>query len=355
MTDDSQKPKKILIIDLDNVGDVVMASFLPRELKELYPDSQIDVLIKEYSQEVLANNPFVNELIIFNPPWLGDLLNKRFNWQDSWWLIKKLSSRKYDLAVVVDADWRKALIAKMARIPQRVGAGKKRAQLFLTRPVPYEKKAVKHVVEYNMDLLRALGGGHEEVGLEIFINRDATQWADDFFHSHDIKFSDVVIGIHPGAGDSAKVWPEENFISLINKLAAGQKIKILVTESKGDSHAAAIVAGVNNGRVIAVENISVIKMAAIFKRCKCVISGDTGPMHLAVAVGTKVVAIFGPTDDRRFGPYGKGHIVVRNELACSPCGGGSRCAERECMDSIDAEQVLDAVEEIIESRGKNNG
>lgn len=346
------KPKKMLIIDLDNIGDVVLASFLPRQLKELYPDSQIDVLIKEYSQEVLANNPFVNELIIFNPPWLGDLLHKRFNWRDSWRLIKKLHSRKYDLAVVVEADWRKALIAKLAKIPQRVGAAKKKAQLFLTRSVPHTEKIVKHVVEYNMDLLRPLGAGDEEVRLEVFIDERTRQWADDFLSGHNIKFSDIVIGIHPGAGDPAKVWPEEYFISLVNKLTAEQKIKILVTESKGDKHAAVIVAGVNNDQVIAVENISVSRMAAIFQRCKCVVSGDTGPMHLATAVGAKVVAIFGPTDERRFGPYGKGHMVVKNELECSPCGGDPHCAEYECMDSIDVEQVLEAVEELC--RDKND-
>ncbi len=338
---------KILMIDLDNVGDVVMASFLPRALKAMYPDSYLGVLVKEYSQDVVRHNPFVNEIILFNPPWLGDLLDKRFTWSETAALIKKIKVAGFDLAIVVNSDWRNACLAKLAKIPKRIGMDQKKARYFLTETVAFEDDPQKHTVEYNIDLLRILGAKEVKAGLEVFVDENTRQWADDMLESQGIKKGNIVIGIHPGAGDPAKVWPREYFIKLINRLLEDKRIKILITESKGDNIADSIIAAIDNDRVKIARNISILKMTALLKRCDCVVSGDTGPMHLAVAVGTKVVAIFGPTNHWRYGPYGKGHVVVRKELSCSPCGDGSDCTKLDCLKNITVEEVLLKIKALI--------
>lgn len=338
---------KILIIDLDNMGDVVMASFLPRALKELYPDSYIGVLVKEYSQDILRNNPLVNELIIFNPPWLGDLLDKRFSWKQTRALIQKLKLARFDLAIVVNSDWRKALVAKMAGIPKRIGADKKKASLFLTTSVAYRHDPGKHTVKENLDLVKALGYQKNEVNLEVFVDDDTQCWAEEIFTKNNLKKGEILIGIHPGAGHPARIWPSENYIKLINQLEQDQNVRVMVVGSHGDQVIKDIKDKINKYKVIFLWDISILQMAALFQRCACVIAQDSGPMHLATAVGTKTIAIFGPSDPRKFGPYGQGHIVVRKEMSCSPCGSDPECDRLDCIKKISVDAVLGKVKGVI--------
>jgi lipopolysaccharide heptosyltransferase II len=338
---------KILIIDLDNVGDVVMASFLPRALKSLYPDSYISVLVKEYSQDIFRHNTFINEMIIFNPPWLGDMLDKRFTWQQTKTLVKKLKTYKFDLAIVVNSDWRKALLAKLACIPIRVGANKKKSRLFLTKPVAFRKDPGKHTVQENLDLLKALGYKHEDAALEVFVDKDMRQWADRILLKNNLESGELLISIHPGAGHPARIWPAENYIKLINALQSEPKLKIVVAGSAHDHVIKEIEHMINKDKVIILQDISILQVAALFKKSACVVAQDSGPMHLATAVGTRVVAIFGPSNPSKFGPYGKGHIVVRQEIPCSPCGSDPECEKLDCIRNLAVEDVLKGIKALI--------
>ncbi len=338
---------KILIIDLDNVGDVVMASFLPRALKELYPHSYIGVLVKEYSQDILRHNPFVDELIIFNPPWLGDLLNRRFSWRRTKSLAGKLKNSRFDLAIIINSDWRKALLAKIAGIPSRIGADKKRSSLFLTVPVKYDNDPAKHTVQENLDLLKALGYKKNEIKLEVFIDDDTLHWAEGILEKNNLGRQESLIGIHPGAGHPARIWPAENYVKLIDALEQDPKVKVMVVGSHGDHIIKEIKDKTNKYKVIFFLNISVLQMAALFRQCACVIAQDSGPMHLAATVGAKTIAIFGPSNPRKFGPYGPGHSVIRKEMPCSPCGSDPECNRLDCLKNISVNEVLEKVKEVL--------
>lgn len=329
------------------MGDVVMASFLPRALKELYPDSYTGVLVKEYSQDILRNNPFINELIIFNPPWLGDLLDKRFSWQQTKALIRKLKLAKFDLAIVVNSDWRKALLAKLAGIPVRVGANKKKAFLFLTKPVSYHNDPGRHTVQDNLDLLKALGYRKNEVNLEVFVDDSTQHWAAEIFTKNNLAKGESLVGIHPGAGHQARIWSSENYIKLINELEQDRKVKVMVVGSHGDQVIREIKDKINKYKVIFFWDISILQMAALFQRCACVIAQDSGPMHLATAVGARTIAIFGPSNPEKFGPYGKGHQVVRKEMTCSPCGSDPECDRLDCIKNVSVSDIVAKVRGVL--------
>ena len=337
---------KILLIDLDNIGDVVMASFLPHYLKILYPGSHLTCLVKEYSREVLSANPFIDMMTIFNPPWLGDMLDKKFSWSRTRALVKTIREGKYDLAVVVNADWRKALIPWLARIPVRVGVDKKKAGFFLTKAVTYKYEPSRHTVDYNADLLKALGEKEPKPKPEVFITPEAKSWAEEFLRKNDTRRDACLIGIHPGAGHPARIWPVENYVRLINELLTNSRCKVMVIGSNSDHSIREIKSKINKYQVIFVSDISVQRMAALFQRCVCVVAQDSGPMHVATAVGTRVVALFGPSDARRFGPYGEGHIVVKPEIDCSPCGSDPVCAKMDCWKQVTVEKVLKAVKQL---------
>lgn len=331
---------KILLIDLDNLGDVVMASFLPRAIKELYPDSYLGVLIKEYTREVVKHNPFVNETILFNPPWLGDMLDKRFTWIATAILIKKLKLSRFDLVIVVNSDWRKVLLAKLAGIPERVGANKKKAGLLLTKPGAYREDPGRHAVLDNLDLLKTLGYTTEKIQLEVFVDNDTLHWADGILKKNNLGKGESLIAIHPGAGHPARIWPAENYIKLINELEQDRDVKVMVVGSHGDQVIKKIKDKINKYKVIFLWDISVLQLAALFKKCSFVIAQDSGPMHLAAAVGTKVIALFGPSNPIKFGPYGAGHVVIRKEMPCSPCGSDPECARLDCIKTITVDDVI---------------
>jgi lipopolysaccharide heptosyltransferase II len=343
---------KILLIDLDNIGDVVMASFLPHYLKILYPGSHLTCLVKEYSREVLGGNPFIDMTIIFNPPWLGDMLDKRFDWPRTRELVRTIKADKYDLAVVVNSDWRKALIPWLARIPLRVGADKKKAGFFLNKAVTYKFDKAKHTVEYNADLLRALGEKDPQPNLEVYVTAEAKRWAEEFLAKNDVTKKTCLIGIHPGAGHPARIWPVENYVELIHEMLKAPNAKVMVVGSNSDHSIREIKSKLNKYQVIFVNDISLQNMAALFQKCTCVIAQDSGPMHVATAVGTRVAALFGPSDPRRFGPYGEGHIVVKPDIDCSPCGSDPVCEKMDCWKQVTVGRVMSAVKQLAKLKIK---
>lgn len=339
--------KKILVIDLDNIGDVAMASFLPRSLKKLYPDSYVAFLAKEYSAGVVENNPFVNEIIIFNPWWSRDRLNRSFKLWDALRLILRIRALKFDMAFIVNADWRKAALAFVCGIPLRIGESKKRASLFLTKLIPFVDDPKKHRVTYNTELLKIAGGRDEEVTLEIFPSVNAKNWAQDFLAKNKIAADTLWVGIHPGAGHPARIWPAAYFVQLVKLLLERQNIHVLLFGTDRDKNVQEIANTIQSSRLTVVKNIDVQQMAALFQKCAVVVAQDSGPMHVAVAAGAKVVAVFGPSNEHRFGPYGREQKTMTANVSCRPCGSDPECDDRQCLLQISPEQVFKAVEEVL--------
>lgn len=338
---------KILIICLDNIGDVVMSTILPRALRRKFPDASITYLVKEYSKDVVASHPLVDETIIFNPSWLSDPLKKHFTFNQIVRLVKYLRLRKFDLSLVVNADWKKALLAYLSGIPERIGARTGKSDLFLTHRVPYEPTDTRHMLENNVDLLKTLRIDTTGLIPEIFSDSDAEALVNEFMEKNGLTGQKDIVGIHPFSNNPARAWEIEKFAALADKLVDEKGVSVLFMVRGGDSRADEILRLVNEQKIYISGDANLAQLMAFIKKCSVFVGNDSGPMHLAAALKVPVVAIFGPSNPVHFGPLGTNNIEVRNDLPCSPCSSSPDCRSLECLKSITVGQVYKAVSQLL--------
>ncbi len=273
----------------------------------------------------------------------------------------ELANQEFDVAINLRFDfWWGALLAYLAGIPEIVGYDRPGCGPFLTKALPYIPRC--HEVEQNLrlvsnllDLQSPLVPEARAYPLRFEPTPADEQCVDDLLARHAVPEGGRLIAIHPGAGAPVKLWTAAGFTALAQTLVEKHGVTVLITGSPAERALASEVAGALDGRnvIVVAGETSLGQLAALFRRCAAVIGVDSGPLHLAVAVGTPTVHLFGPSDPAAFGPYGDSarHAIVSAEMDCAPCGRldipASELDEHRCMLTIEAKQVLSAVEEIL--------
>ncbi len=338
---------RILVECLDNIGDMVMSTVLPRALRKRFPKVSITYLVKEYTRDVVSSNPFVDEVMIFNPSWLSDHLKKQFTFRQIVKLIKDLRVRKFDLALVVNADWKKALLTYLAGIPERIGHKRKKAGFFLNRTVIYQNNQTRHMMEDNLDLLKVLGIKEEGDIPEVFSNAQSDKFVYEFMKEKGISPEKRIAGIHPFSLNPSRSWEITKFAALCDKLVLEKGMAVFLLIRKGDSRANEMLKLIHNNQTYVTNDSNLAQMIAFIKRCSVFVGNDSGPMHIAAALKVPVVAIFGPSNPVRFGPLGESNIVIKSNLPCVPCSSSPDCETLECIKSIGVEEVSHAVDKLL--------
>jgi heptosyltransferase-1 len=197
-------------------------------------------------------------------------------------------------------------------------------------------------------LLNSIGIPINAVEYRVSVSNQDRKKVDEILKKHGINGTKFFIAINPVAKWETKLWPNDRFASLADKIISEYKVKIVFTGSPHDDPIIQDILFSMKGRAMNLAGRTTLKMlAALYEKAALVISTDTGPMHLAAAVGTPVVALFGPTAPWRTGPYGTGHQVITAEMGCSPCF-KRRCETINCMHRISVEQVLNGVRRVFE-------
>lgn len=274
-----------------------------------------------------------------------------------------MRQKSFDLAIVLRFDhWWGALLAYLAGIPRRVGYDIAEVRPFLTDIVPYSPK--RHEVEQNLALVEQ-GSGVSDQGLgiraqganwllEFHLTAEDEGFAEGYLAGRGVEDGDLLIGIHPGAGAPVKLWRNKAWAQVADTLAQRYGVRVILTGSVGESSLCrAIAEGMTTKPIVAAGETSLGGLAAIMARCRLVLGVDSGPLHLAVALGTPTVHLFGPVDSRAFGPWGDPahHIVVTSEMDCIPCNrldyAPAELDRHPCVRNIAVEQVLEAVERLL--------
>jgi lipopolysaccharide heptosyltransferase II len=353
----------ILVVKLSDIGDVLTATPALRALRESFPAARLDALVPPNSAPVLAQSPLVDDVIVFDkfqydrpidafkPSSLAALV--RF--------ARDLRRQHYDCLVILHhltTRWgtlKYAALALTSRAKVRVGLDNGRGW-FLTHRVCDRGFGARHEVEYWLDVVGTIGAETEDTSLEITIGAD-----DENFASEQIPITNdqcPLVAIHPGSGgySLARRWSAEGFARLADALAErhGARIVLVGTPADGVSQVASLM----NSEAMDLEGkTNLSQLAAILKRCDLFIGADSGVMHLAAAVDTPLVAIFGPSNHRAWGPWPRDgrHVILRADLPCSPCSYvGYRVGQREgcqamtCMKAIAPEMVLAAAERLLQ-------
>ncbi|HEU4963870.1 MAG TPA: lipopolysaccharide heptosyltransferase II [Bacilli bacterium] len=348
---------RVVVIKFGAIGDMVFTTPLLREVSRFA--SHVGVLTLPWSRAVYEHHPEVDRLHLFDP-WRAQGFGRV---KLAWRIVRELRRERYDLAVILHRSPLAPLLALLAGIRQRIGFAQRGGRLLLTGAVPFDGE--RHEVLRNLSVLEAIGRegalGSLVPRTEMFLPQETS--LDPFFRKK-AGADDSVIGLFPGGGVNPgmtfayKRWPVEKFARLAQRLVAdGHRVAIFGgREDEELCHAVQeAIGGVGYWGI----GRSLAEFGRSVQRCALFVGGDTGPLHIAAAVGTPTLALFGPTDPRLVAPLGELHRVMRLELPCSPCylhGKPGDCREEHrCMRELEVEAVWERVQEMIGQRSEGVG
>jgi len=343
--------KKILVMRYRFIGDTVLTVPFLRNLRLAFPEAEIDLMLEPFSGQVLAGCPYVDRVIPFEFKTIHTYSaaaerSKLAGYLHYWKLIR---SGGYDAAFVLKRSLSSALLVRLAGVPRRIGFDTEGRGLLLTDRVTYRQD--QHEVENFLDCLRVLDIPITSKALELWPTPENNRKMAALTAQAGWRDEDLKVVIHAAASLPAKQWPLDRFAAVMTVLRDRHHARFVYTGSAADKelYRAIEKLGPFNGLdlcgVTSVrENLSVYKSADLF------FGVDSGPMHMAAAMGVPVVALFGPTDERKWGPWGEGHTVVTKRLSCHPCK-PHKCADNECMKLISMQDALAALEKHLAVRG----
>jgi heptosyltransferase-1 len=343
----------ILIVKMSAIGDVIHTLPALNALRRHFPEARITWLVEEAASSLVMGHEALDRVLVSSrKSWLRRLSMSR-DWgsiREGYRFIAELRDTEYDLILDFQSLLKSGVLVGLARGKRKIGFDKgmehmERSYLFLNervRPVSMDH----HALVRGLMLLEAIGVPADEIAYRLPIGEKDRERASRLLMSHKVGRSRPVVVLHPVAQWETKLWTTDRFAALADRLLEEMNAQVVFTGGKNDRRTiGAILSHMRNEAVNLAGRTSLKTLAALYEKSGLVISTDTGPMHLAAAVGTPVVALFGPTAPWRTGPYGGGHQVVRAGLECSPCF-KRQCATKECMERISVQQVLEAVRKV---------
>jgi lipopolysaccharide heptosyltransferase I len=329
-----------LLVRLGSLGDVIHAIPAAAALRAKYPDARIDWLVDPRYVPVLQLVEGLSEAIAFDPRGaIGVSLAT----------IRKLRRVKYDAVVDLQGLLKSALLARGVGAHRVIGFPREHLREPLARILYSETPDPgrdPHVVSKNLMLMRALGVDDIPVTFPLKLPRTVT--ADTVAAGFG---SEGYAVINPGAAWPNKRWPPQRFGALAAEIRERIGVRSLVLWGPGEEDIASLVVGASRGAADLAPKTSVIDLFAIARRAKLMVSGDTGPLHIAAAVGTPVVALFGPTFAERNGPWDRGDITISRAARCF-CHYERKCRLLQpCIDDIAVDEVVSAAEYRVAARG----
>ena len=339
---------KTLVVQTSFLGDTVLTFPLLAEIKRRFPDSKLSVLCTPAGQELLSGHPAVDEIIV------DDKKKHDRGWFGLWRKARLLGGKGFTMALCPHKSFRSGLLLFLARIPFRVGFAQSQSSFLFH--VRVNRDAERHDVERTLSLLEGLGIPTEgcEHALDLPIKAEAREEVIHQFRSLGVDTSRMLVGLHPGSVWATKRWSAEGFARLIGMLKERYPCEILLFGGPEDAAVIAKVQELCGGcGVSLVDRISLRELPAALSLCRILITNDSGPMHIAVAEGVPVIAIFcATTPALGFYPYSSKAIVVGKDLPCRPCSshGGRRCplGTEDCIRLIGAEHVYHAAAQLLD-------
>lgn len=335
-------PKRILIVNVNWLGDALFSTPLIRALRQKFPDAHIACMIVPRCKEILELNPRLNEVIVYDE----DHAHKGFAGKLKF--IAQIRSKRFDTAIFIHRSFTRALFVFLAGVPRRIGYYTGKRSFLLTKNLS-QPAELSHRVDYFLNLGEPLEIATDRRDYELFISDENRKKAAELLSDKSLEGSNFLVAINPGGNWEPKRWPKDRFAKLANELVEKFHAKIIITGSKRDSKLAEDIASMMATKpVITCGRTSIKDLAAVFEKVNIVIANDSGPMHIAVSVGAKTIALFGPTIPEITGPIGRDrYIVLQKKIGCEiPCYDLS-CSDYRCMKEIAVEDVLEAVGKLI--------
>lgn len=338
----------ILIVKLSAIGDVIHTLPSLTALRKLYPEAHITWVVEEAAAGLVKNHPLLNAVLISRrKSWIKYLRKGEFSrpLREMRTFLRELRKRPYDLVIDFHGLLKSALIVLFSGGKRKLGYDslQELSGLFYNEKIPEDMN--KHAVDRYLDFPRHLGAKIAKAQFILPSDNAAQtriQSLLEKYHLENKKF----IAVNPVAYWETKLWDDEKFAGLADLIKTKLNMEVVFTGSEKES-IEKITTRMQAKAVNLAGETTLPELAYLYQKALLLVTTDSGPMHLAAAVGTPVVALFGPTDPQRTGPYGDGHVIIRIDLPCSPCL-RKECPTTKCMQDILPEQVLAAIEGKLE-------
>ena len=336
--------KRILIFNVNWLGDVLFSTATIRNIRRNFPDSFIACVIPSRCYPVLKGNPHLDEIIIFDEKDRHKGMLSRLDF------VKLIKSKKFDIAFLLHRSLTRALICRLAGIPKRIGYYTKKRGFLLTKKITMPKIDTMHRIDFYLNIIEKAGLKVEDRYTDFFITHEDEDAVSDFLKKNNIQKNDFVAVLNPGGNWGPKRWPKECWGELADMLVTDFKAKIILSGSQNDLNLASQIKKMMKEKpVIACGVLNLKQLAALAKRSDLFISGDTGPLHIANAIGAKrIIALFGPTSPALTGPFPVNNtIVIQKDVNCKiPCY-QVNCEDNRCMKAIAPKDVITEAKNLI--------
>lgn len=342
---------RILVRGTNWVGDALLMTPALAAVRRTFPKAHLSLLVRPWVADLFRGNPAVDEILLYESGGAHRGLRGKLR------LARQLRRRRFDLAVLFQNAFDAALLAWLARIPERVGFATQGRGPLLTRAVPLPPELrTRHQMEYYLGLVRALGFPEGPAEPVLVVSAEEQERADALLREAGCDGTAPIVALNPGAVyGSAKRWPAERYAALADRLTV-EGCRPLLVGSPSDARAAAEVraASAHPEALADLTGRTDLKaLAGILRRCGAFVTNDTGAMHVAAAAGTPLVAIFGPTDPITTAPVSRRATLLRHPVFCSPCLLRECPIDHRCMRGVSVEEVHRAVQALLQSSNRS--
>lgn len=357
--------KRILVANIFGIGDVLFTTPLIASLKKEIAGVEIDYLCNARTKAAVECDPDVDRIFVYEKDDLVDLWKKSKAGclKSLYALFMDIKRRKYDAVFDFTLSREFGFFFTLAGIPKRIGLNYKKRGVFLTDKFAFSGFAGRHVVEYYLDLLKSLDVSPSMNRIQLVPDEKLREWATAYLRERGAGEGPCV-AVVPGGGASwgthasRKRWSPEGF-SRAADILTGAGVAAVILGDASETDLCRKTAGMMSAKPLAVENgLKLDEYIALLSACDLILCNDGGPLHVAVALGVKTVSIFGPVDDKVYGPYppsAGNRVITAAEIPCRPCYGRFRLPECEydnrCLTDIDPERVADACMEQLRKKG----
>ena len=341
---DPKQINRILIIRLSALGDVILSTLLIRNLKKQFPGAHMDFCTKDIYKTLMAANPYIDR--IFS---LSSGKDKTRQKQ----ILSLIREQSYDLVIDLQGNFRSIVLSFFSKSKYKIRASMMRwRRFFLVRFGWNFYHGICPVPLRFLHTMRAWGVDDDGAGLDLWIDKKSENSVQFKLTNHGVDLKNPRIVLAPGAGRATKRWTLEGYIDVAKYFESKGYDVVLIGDKNDMSISQQILKSVNFSLLNLTGQLALPETAAILKRSQLLIANDTGVMHMAAALGVKLIALFGPTtEELGFFPFRANSMVIEKNLLCRPCSfhGAESCPKGhfQCMLQISSSEVIDAAEHVL--------
>jgi len=338
----SREPQRILVLAIRALGDVVLTTPVYRNLRRAYPAARLEVVVEEPYEALLRGNPCLDRIRTVDRSRTQSAWRQ---WREQGALVRALRRERFDTVLDLFGGPRSAILARLSGAPRRIGPATRGHGWLYTERLRVPKEGL-HLVRQKLAMAAPLLPRAEELPLELTVTAGERADARVRLARAGISPGAPLVGFFPGAGWGHKIWPPERFAALGEALRRDLGASILLLGGTRDAASTRAVAGRMQPPPAVLDGLADLRETmALIDAVHLLVSNDTGPMHIAMGLGKPTLALFGPSDPRKYGPWGAHGDVVSAYLPCSPCPQGEDTCHlvgrrrQECMLLLDVEMV----------------